>query len=82
MVCVGTLKNGYVRNVPLPRAAPQIQSAGHVISHRPVMRDDVPEPDTCNLQVPRVPTWSDVIRSLTGLGRCPQINPFSPVWLL
>jgi hypothetical protein len=28
---VGTLKNGYIRNVPLPRA-PQVQSAGLVIS--------------------------------------------------
>ncbi len=36
--CVGTLKDGYVHNVPLPRA-PQIQSASHVTSHRAVMCD-------------------------------------------
>jgi hypothetical protein len=63
-------------------AAPRIQGGGHVTSHGPVTRDDVSEPDTCYLQVPLVPTWSNLIRSLTGLGRCPQIIPFSPVWLL
>ncbi len=31
--CVGTLKDGYVRNVPLPRA-PRIQSANHVTSKK------------------------------------------------
>jgi hypothetical protein len=30
--CVGTLKDGYVRNVPLPRI-PRIQSASHDTSH-------------------------------------------------
>ena len=30
--CVGTLKDGYVRNVPLPRV-PQRQSASHMTSH-------------------------------------------------
>jgi hypothetical protein len=61
------------------RSTPRIQSGGHVTSHRPVTRDDVPEPDTCYLQIPLVPTWSDLIRSLTGLGRFPRIIPFSPV---
>jgi hypothetical protein len=36
--CVGTLDDGYVRNVPLPRA-PRIQSASHVTCHGAVMRD-------------------------------------------
>jgi hypothetical protein len=49
---VGTLKDGYVRNVPLPRA-PQIQSANHVTSKKRVTIDSQ---DTCYLQVPRVPT--------------------------
>jgi hypothetical protein len=31
-VTVGTLKDGYVRNVPLPRV-PQRQSASHMTSH-------------------------------------------------
>jgi hypothetical protein len=62
-------------------AAPQIRSGGHVTSHGPITRADVPEPDTCYLQFPRIPMWSDLIGSLTGLGRCPRIIPFSPVWL-
>ncbi len=68
----------YVHSTPLVYvpAAPRIQSRGHVTSHEPVTRDDVPEPDTCYLQVPLLPTWSDLIRSLTGLGRCPRIIPF------
>jgi hypothetical protein len=31
--CVGTLQNGYIQNVPLPRVAPWVQSASHVMSH-------------------------------------------------
>ena len=64
--CVGTLKDGYVRNVPLPWV-PQVQSAS-------------PMTGTCYSQVPRVPMWSDPTRLLAGLGRC--ILPFSPVWLV
>ncbi len=64
--CVGTLKGGYVHNVPLPRV-PQVQSASHMTG-------------TCYSQVPRVPTWSNLTRSLEGLGRI--ILPFSPVWLV
>jgi hypothetical protein len=57
--CVGTLKDGYVRKVPLPRA-PRIQSASHVCDTL----------DTCYLaQVTRIPTWSDLARSLADLGR-------------
>jgi hypothetical protein len=47
-------------------AAPRIQDGGHVTSHGPVTRDGVPEPNTCYLQAPLVPKWSDLIRSLTG----------------
>ena len=61
--CVGTLKDGYVRKVPLPRV-PRIQYA-----------------DTCySVQVPRIPTWSDLTRSLAGLGQS-MLRPFSP-WLV
>ncbi len=74
--CVGTLKDGYVRNVPLPRA-PWIQSASHVTSKKQVTIDSH---DTCYLQVPCVPTWSDLSRSLAGLGR--TILLFSPVRLM
>ena len=35
---VGTLKDGYVRNVPLPKA-PRIQSTSHVTSHGAVTCD-------------------------------------------
>jgi hypothetical protein len=51
--CVGTLKDGYVCKVPLPRA-PRIQRTSHMttVAH-----------DTCYLpQVPRIPTWSDLTR--------------------
>ncbi len=63
---VGTLKDGYIQKVPLPRA-PRIQSASHMCDTR----------DTCYLeQVPRIPTWSDLVRSLAGLGRS-TLQPFS-----
>jgi hypothetical protein len=67
--CVGTLKDAYVRNVPLPRA-PQIQHASHTghVTH-----------NACYLaQVPRIPTWSDLTKSLAGLGRR-ALLPFSLV---
>ena len=68
---VGTLKDEYVRKVPLPRA-PRIQRTSHVttVSH-----------NTCYLaQVPRIPRWSDLARSLAGLRS--NILPFPPVWLM
>ncbi len=64
--CVGTLKDGYVHNVPLLRA-PRIQHTSHTghVTH-----------DTCYLaQLPHIPTWSDLTRSLAGLGR--RLLPFS-----
>ncbi len=87
VTCYGAVtRNGYTPLHSTPYvyvpAAPRIQGRGHVTSHSPVTHVDVPEPDTCYLQVPLVPMWSDLIRLLTGLGRCPQIIPFSPVWLL
>jgi len=76
--CVGTLKDGYIRNVPLPRV-PRIQSTSeHVASAATATQNSH---DTCYLQVPRVPTWSDLVRSLSGLGRR-SLRPFSPVWLM
>jgi hypothetical protein len=65
--CVGTLKDGYICKLPLPQA-PQIQHASHMttVAH-----------DTCYLaQVPRIPTWGDLMRSLAGLGRR-MLLPFS-----
>jgi hypothetical protein len=86
--CIGTLNDGYIRKVPLPKP-PWLQSASHVTSYGAVMRDTVTEPITapltCYSQVTHVPTWSNLMmRLLAGLGRCvdARIIPFSPVWLL
>ena len=112
--CVGTLKDGYVRKVPLPRApriqharstgtlrvpsrststpvAPRIQHAKSTGTLRVPSRSTStpvgPSPlrvtpighDTCYLaQVPRIPTWSDLTRSIVGLGRR-TLLPFSPL---
>jgi hypothetical protein len=66
--CVGTLKDGYVRKVPLPQA-PGIQHAIHVAT---------PEHNTCYLtQVSRIPTWRDLMRSPVDVGRR-TLLPFSP----
>jgi hypothetical protein len=35
--------------------------------------------DTCYLQVPHIPTWSDLIRSHAGLARSTMIQ-LAPVW--
>ena len=69
--CVGTLKDGYVRNVPLTRA-PRIQRVSHVTNQS--------HADTYYSQESGVPTWSDLVRSLAGLGS--NILPFPPVWLM
>ncbi len=73
--CVGTLKVGYIRNVPLPRV-PRIQSASLATLEpsRCIMARH--EPSRCTMvenataityysKVPRVPTWSD-LTSLAG----------------
>jgi hypothetical protein len=64
---VGTLKDGYIRKVPLPQA-PRIQHASHIIKVTQ---------DTCYLvQVPHIPTWSDLTGSLANFGRR-TLLPFS-----
>ena len=76
---VGTLKDGYIRRVPLPRV-PRIQSTSPVacatIHRNPTHTGYSP--------IARIPTWSDMIESLSGLGRCIEryIPPFSPVRLM
>ncbi len=65
--CVGTLTDWYICKVPLLRA-PRIQHVSHMttVAH-----------DTCYLaQVPRIPMWSDLTRSLSVLGRR-TLLPFS-----
>ncbi len=56
---VGTLDDGYLCKVPLPSRAPQIQNPGHVTCAAVTERD---KSDTCYLQVPHIPTWSDLVR--------------------
>jgi hypothetical protein len=64
--CIGTLKDGYIQKVPLPRV-PRIQSASHMCHTH----------DTCySEQVTGIPTWSDLVRSLAGLGQS-TLQPFS-----
>ncbi len=75
--CVGTLDNGYQCKVPLPRAQ-RVQSPVHVTCNMQITRDN---PYTCYSEVPRIPTWSDLSRSLASLGRT-TILPFAHVWLM
>jgi hypothetical protein len=75
--CVGTLDGLYLRKVPLPWA-PQIQSPGHVTCSAVTERD---KRDTYYLQVPRIPTWRDLIRSTAGFARSTMIQ-LAPVWLM
>jgi hypothetical protein len=70
-VAVGTLKEGYVRNVPLLQV-PLIQSTSLATGREPF--------NTCYSQVPRVPTWGNITRLLAGLGR--KYLPFLPVQLM
>jgi hypothetical protein len=68
--CVGTLKDGYIRKVPL-LWAPRIQCASHVTSNV-TARDD-----TCYLvMVLPIPTWSDLVRALPRFSRS-TLLPFS-----
>ncbi len=74
---VGTLYDGYLCKVPLPRA-PWIQSPGHVTCAAVTECD---KHDTCYLQVPRIPTLSDLIRSHAGYSRSTMLQ-LAPVWLM
>jgi hypothetical protein len=75
--CVGTLDGGYKRRVPLPWVL-QIQSPGHVTCAAVTERD---KHDTFYLQVPRIPTWSDLVRSHAGFARSTMLQ-LTPVWLM
>ncbi len=79
--CVGTLKDGYIHKVPLPRV-PQVQSTSPVACAVTIRNPAY----TGYLPVSRIPTWGDQLVSLTGLGRCikkyvPPV-PVSPVRLM
>ena len=69
-VAVGTQDGGYLRKVPLPRI-PLQQSTALSAGETPLVN-----PRTCYLQVPRIPTWSDLTRSHLGAIR------LAPCWLL
>ena len=75
--CVGTLDDGYLHKVPLPRAL-RIHSPGHVTSAAVMERD---KNDNCYLQVPRIPTWSDLVRSHAGFAGSTMLQ-LAPVWLM
>jgi hypothetical protein len=74
---VGTLDEEYLHKVPLPRA-PRIQSPGHETCATVTEHD---KSDTCYLQVPPIPTWSDLVRSHAGFARSTMLQ-LPPVWLL
>ncbi len=64
--CVETIKDGYIQKLPLSRV-PRIQSTSHMCYTH----------DTCYSEhVTRIPTWSDLVRSLAGLGWS-TLQPFS-----
>jgi hypothetical protein len=69
---VGTLDGGYVHKVSLPKVS-RLQSTSLMTSKTETL-------GTCYLQVPHVPTWSNLTRLLAGVGR--RLLPFLPVWLM
>jgi hypothetical protein len=73
--CVGTQDGGYLNKVPLPRA-PRLQSSLLMTCESP---QEVTE--TCYLQVPRIPTWSDLARAHLGAIRSTML-PLAPRWLM
>ncbi len=75
--CVGTLDGGYLCKVPLPWA-PWIQSPGHVTCPAVTEHD---KRDTCYSQGPRIPTWSDLVRSHAGFAGSTMLQ-LAPVWLM
>ena len=94
---VGTLKDGYICRVPLPRV-PRIQSTSpvacatnhrnhHAYTDAPMRTSTHPTSNHAHTGyslIVRIPTWSDMIESLSGFGRCIErcIPPFSPVRLM
>ena len=70
---VGTLENGYVSNVPLPRI-PRIQSTSQVASVLTCRESAV----TCYSRIAWIPTYSELSCSPEGFGTIP-IVPFFPL---
>jgi hypothetical protein len=74
---VGTLDDGYLHKIPLPRAL-RIQSPDQVTCAAVTACD---LRDTCYLQVPHIPMWSDFVRSHAGYARSTTLQ-LAPVWLM
>ena len=70
---VGTIENGYVRNVPLPRI-PQIQSTNQIASVL-ICRNHT---NTWHSRIPWIPTYSELRCSPEGFGTIPVV-PFFPL---
>ena len=70
--CVGTLEDGYVRNVPLPRI-PRIQSTTQVASALTCREQAC----SCYARIAWIPTYSELMCSPEGFGTIP-IAPFFP----
>ncbi len=75
MKSVGTLDGRYLGNAPLPWA-PRIQSPGHVTCSAVTEHD---KRDTCYLQGPHIPTWSDLVKSHAGFSGRTKLQ-FAPIW--
>ena len=70
---VGTLENGYVRNVPLPRI-PLIQSTNQVVGVL-IYRNPT---NTCYSRIAWIPTYSKLRCLPEGFGTIPVV-PFFPL---
>jgi hypothetical protein len=75
--CVGTLDDGYLCKVSLPRA-PGMQSPGHMTCA--AVTEHV-KSDTCYSQVPGILTWSDLVQLQLGGSRSAML-PLAPRWLM
>ena len=64
LVVVGTLDDGYIRKVPLPKI-PWIQNTSHMTNLCVVAGQQ----DNCYREYPHVPTWRNLNRMIAGLGR-------------
>ncbi len=76
LMIVGTLENGYVHNVPLPRI-PRIQSTSQVATALTSRESNV----TRHSWITWIPTWSELSCSTEGFGTIPS-SLFPSRWLV
>jgi hypothetical protein len=81
--CVGPLDGGYLRKVPLPylRKVPLPRAQRHKSTALVTCAAQRELRDTCYLQVPRIPTWCDLVRSHLGVTRSTML-PITPRWIM